>query len=83
MISSSSRLGLRAMLFRSQAPIGTSPLEPVEIAMPIHEPGAICVRVGACATCRTDLRHALTDADRALQALAGDRVEGTAVLMLD
>jgi alcohol dehydrogenase, propanol-preferring len=66
------------MLLRSQAPVGTSPLEPAEIAMPIPEPGAICVRVGACATCRTDLHVIEGDlASRQLPIVPGHRVVGT------
>ena len=46
---------MRAMRLRAQAPIGTSPLEPVEIAPPVPGPDELRVRVRCCATCRTDL----------------------------
>lgn len=69
---------MRAMLLRSQAPIGTSPLEPTDIAMPTPEPGAMCVRVRACATCRTDLHVIEGDlAPRRMPIVPGHQVVGT------
>jgi propanol-preferring alcohol dehydrogenase len=46
---------MRAMLLRSQAPIGAAPLTLADVAAPEPGPGDIRVRVRACATCRTDL----------------------------
>jgi propanol-preferring alcohol dehydrogenase len=68
---------MRAMLLRSQAPIGTSPLELADIAMPTPEPGAMCVRVRACATCRTDLHVIEGDlAPRRMPIVPGHQVVG-------
>jgi propanol-preferring alcohol dehydrogenase len=69
---------MEAMLLRAQAPIGTGPLEPVEIATPIPQPGEIRVRVRCCATCRTDLHVIEGDlAPRRLPIVPGHQAVGT------
>jgi propanol-preferring alcohol dehydrogenase len=69
---------MRAMLLRAQAPIGTSPLEPVETVTPTPEPGEVRVRVRCCAACRTDLHVVEGDlAPRRLPIVPGHQVVGT------
>lgn len=46
---------MKAARLRSQAPIHSRPLELVELAEPVPDPGELLVRVRACAICRTDL----------------------------
>jgi propanol-preferring alcohol dehydrogenase len=69
---------MRAMLLRSQAAIGTSPLEITELPTPTPGPGEIRVRVRACATCRTDLHVIEGDLPpRRLPLVPGHQVVGT------
>jgi propanol-preferring alcohol dehydrogenase len=69
---------MRAMLLRSQAAVGTSPLEITELPTPTPGPGEIRVRVSACATCRTDLHVIEGDLPpRRLPLVPGHQVVGT------
>ncbi len=69
---------MRAMLLRSQAAVGTSPLEITELPTPTPGPGEIRVRVRACATCRTDLHVIEGDLPaRRLPLVPGHQVVGT------
>jgi propanol-preferring alcohol dehydrogenase len=69
---------MRAMLLRSQATVGTSPLEITELPTPTPGPGEIRVRVRACATCRTDLHVIEGDLPaRRLPLVPGHQVVGT------
>jgi propanol-preferring alcohol dehydrogenase len=69
---------MRAMLLRSQAAVGTSPLEIIELPTPTPGPGEIRVRVRACATCRTDLHIIEGDLPpRRLPLVPGHQVVGT------
>jgi propanol-preferring alcohol dehydrogenase len=69
---------MRAMLLRTQASIGTAPLEPAEIAPPAPAPGEVRVRVRCCATCRTDLHVIEGDlAPRRLPIVPGHQAVGT------
>ena len=66
------------MLLRSQAPVGTSPLEITALPTPTPGPGKIRVRVRACATCRTDLHVIEGDLPpRRLPLVPGHQVVGT------
>ena len=69
---------MRAMVLRAQAPIGGSPLEPVESAAPVPEAGEVRVRVRCCATCRTDLHVIEGDLPpRRLPVVPGHQAVGT------
>jgi alcohol dehydrogenase, propanol-preferring len=46
---------MKAMLLRRIAPIGSAPLELVDLPMPEPGPGEVRIRVRCCAICRTDL----------------------------
>ncbi len=69
---------MRAMLLRSQAAVGTSPLQAAELPTPRPGPGEIRVRVRACAACRTDLHVIEGDLPpKRLPLVPGHQVVGT------
>jgi len=69
---------MRAMLLRAQGPIGSGPLEPVDVTPAEPGPGEIRVLVRCCATCRTDLHVIEGDLPpRRLPVIPGHQVVGT------
>lgn len=69
---------MKANLLRAPAPIGTNPLEFVDVPAPQPGPGELLVRVICCGVCRTDLHVIEGELPRRLSpVIPGHQVIGT------
>jgi alcohol dehydrogenase, propanol-preferring len=69
---------MKAMLLRRIAPMGSSPLELVDLPTPEPGPGEVLLRVRCCAVCRTDLHVIEGDLpQQKLPIIPGHQIVGT------